>query len=434
MNKLEDMSYLSTNDFYMVYQPKFKNDVPVSAEALFRLRNSNIPIGDYLSKVTDTTLFDIGIISRVIFDINHNSNIKNVSANIYPESLLDNRFIDYVKSICSKINFDLTLELIETKYYLINEELINAMLDLKNVGIRFSLDDFGKDFSNDNALISLPISEVKVDGSLIDGIEDNFLKFKYLKFLNEMVSNLLNVNLVFEKVENIRQLELIKLINKNAIIQGYHLSMPLCLSDLDAFSKLNEIKASIEDFDVDNLLIDQKIFDFITENISKDDSLYQDKLNKFINEIDHFGIIGSENIHFTMKNYKKVFLSNSCYINNMLTNLLKNNHHLIIIRNSHGIVVYDNEAHQQLVGSSLVGKYFEDITFSNNTYAQCLNKDKEFLDSEKSFITDVEEFNNKFFETIREKIILNGRNFVMCSIYEISKKKFQHLIRKPNFH
>ena len=413
-------------DFRMVYQPKFKNDKIVGLEALCRPNIENVNISDLLGQLDDTCLFDLVVLERVLEDVyRYNDKIRSISVNIHPSTLIDDRFASYCSEIIKCVNVNITFELIETKYYEVNSYLLDSINKFKTMGFEFSLDDFGKDFSNDNALVNLPVSEVKVDSSLIKDIENNFLKFKYLKFLNEMLNSLIGKDLVFEGVENKRQLELIKLINGDAIIQGYYLSRPLELDCLIDFLDRNECNfktqssASYNDRLSVDMGIEREVFEYIKNNLTLTESIFSERLNCFVKHTDRFGTICSRNVRLTLDNYKKTFLSDGCYINNAFTNMLDKCDHLFVVRNRKGIVVYDNKLHQETIGQSLVGICPQELVLLNSDYQICLTKDQLLLESDKSFLIKNEEFGGAHYETIREKIKFNDEMFVLCSIYEL---------------
>ncbi|CAM5218682.1 hypothetical protein ALON55S_00764 [Alishewanella longhuensis] len=50
------------------------------------------------------------------------------------------------------------------------DETINAMNELRKLGIRFSLDDFGTGFSSLHYLTKLPIDTLKIDRSFVNNM------------------------------------------------------------------------------------------------------------------------------------------------------------------------------------------------------------------------------------------------------------------------
>lgn len=100
----------------------------------------------------------------VIKDLNTSFNIDN--------SLIEND--SFVKELLrasdefrSRTSNSVTIELTEHNFSRCDKKNL-AINSLKQNGITLSLDDFGKNFSNLNELLSYPYDEVKLDKSLID--------------------------------------------------------------------------------------------------------------------------------------------------------------------------------------------------------------------------------------------------------------------------
>ncbi len=67
----------------------------------------------------------------------------------------------------------LTLEFPEAVLMENPERNLNALQDLKNLGIRLCLDHFGTGLSSMSYLRRFPLDEIKIDGSLLKGVPEN---------------------------------------------------------------------------------------------------------------------------------------------------------------------------------------------------------------------------------------------------------------------
>ncbi len=199
-----------------LYQPKVQNGSIIGVEALLRVPGVK-NIESYVSMVTNKPLFDYTIIRKVLSDRReYHENIGcsfPVSINISIQSLESDYFIDKTAKLL-KNEPNVTLEITENDSYLSLERVKESMGILKSLGVKFSLDDFGKGFSDIEQVLSLDLDEIKVDGSLVNDIENNFYKFRHLKYTLDELEDISNFNIVIERVENKKQVNLIESLGK----------------------------------------------------------------------------------------------------------------------------------------------------------------------------------------------------------------------------
>lgn len=234
MNDIKNNKNVSMN-----YQPKYTCDKKlVSFESLFRWNNkkySNIPIYNIINLIEKTIYFDefnnYVIKESLCFAKKINENRKNiitVSINISARQLMKDSFINEFLDMIKKYNIPnniIGIELTET-VLLNNSKKTNENLQkLKDLGILIYLDDFGTGYSSLNYLISLPLSLVKIDKYFIWQTDKGN---KYIEILDCIVKicHTLNLPVVAEGVETVKQLELLKKLNVD-YIQGYLFSKPL---------------------------------------------------------------------------------------------------------------------------------------------------------------------------------------------------------------
>jgi EAL domain-containing protein (putative c-di-GMP-specific phosphodiesterase class I) len=93
--------------------------------------------------------------------------------------------------------------------------------------------DFGTGYSSLSNLSVLPINYIKIDKSIINGIEQLPMNIKICKLITEL-SHEAGWQVVAEGVENKNQLNLLKEINVD-FIQGYLYSKPLPFDELKKF-------------------------------------------------------------------------------------------------------------------------------------------------------------------------------------------------------
>ena len=100
----------------------------------------------------------------------------------------------------------------------------NKMRDIKKLGCKFALDDFGVGFSSIYHIKQLPIDLVKIDGSFIRHLEDEPEDQALVRAVVE-VAKVFGLQTVAEFVENEAILEILHLL-KVDYAQGYHISRP----------------------------------------------------------------------------------------------------------------------------------------------------------------------------------------------------------------
>ena len=116
------------------------------------------------------------------------------------------------------------------------EDLANATQNLqalKEAGFKIAIDDFGTEYSNFYLLLKLDIDVVKVDRSLVNGIDEDSLKKEVVNFISQ-IARIKNRDVVLEGVEQQREVDTIKAFhNERIFVQGYYYSKPVFKEVLD---------------------------------------------------------------------------------------------------------------------------------------------------------------------------------------------------------
>ncbi|WP_051623666.1 bifunctional diguanylate cyclase/phosphodiesterase [Clostridium hydrogeniformans] len=151
----------------------------------------------------------------------------SISVNVCAKQFEDPSFVRKVRDVLIETGLNpkyLELEITETVAMGNVEDKINKLLELKNLGIRISIDDFGVGYSSLNYLKRFPIDNLKIDKSFVMDIENESSK----SIISSIVSigKNLKLGIVAEGVETAEQFEFIKSQNCNKI-QGFLFSKPL---------------------------------------------------------------------------------------------------------------------------------------------------------------------------------------------------------------
>ncbi|OEC36890.1 diguanylate cyclase (GGDEF) domain-containing protein [Pseudomonas cuatrocienegasensis] len=127
----------------------------------------------------------------------------------------------------------LEFELTETAVMRRSEQVQQTMAALGQLGVRFSLDDFGTGFSSFVHLHSLPIALLKIDKSFVGGMDEREDNRQLVRAMINLAHNL-NLQVVAEGVESASQLALLRQYGCDQV-QGYLISQALALSELARF-------------------------------------------------------------------------------------------------------------------------------------------------------------------------------------------------------
>ncbi len=103
----------------------------------------------------------------------HNGHSPTMCVNLSMRQLQDPELVDKVEEALRRSALDankLKLEITETAVMEDEQLVINVLRDLRSLGVRISLDDFGSGYSSLNYVKNLPVDGLKIDKSFIDGL------------------------------------------------------------------------------------------------------------------------------------------------------------------------------------------------------------------------------------------------------------------------
>jgi diguanylate cyclase (GGDEF)-like protein len=126
------------------------------------------------------------------------------SINLSGQTLCDSGFLEFVRNELSRTKVTPKLvcfEVTETAAILNIDQAIELMSELRQIGCRFSLDDFGSGLSSFSYLKSLPIDYLKIDGQFVREIVEDPVSNAMVSAINQM-SHALGLQTIAEFVEN----------------------------------------------------------------------------------------------------------------------------------------------------------------------------------------------------------------------------------------
>lgn len=128
---------------------------------------------------------------------------------------------------------DLLLEVTESAYTDDARQLITVVEDLRAMGFRIEMDDFGSGYSSLNMLSDLPIDILKMDMKFIQNVRTDSKNFRMVELVLD-IANYLSVPVVAEGVETREECELLRKAGCD-IIQGYYFSKPVPPEEFEQF-------------------------------------------------------------------------------------------------------------------------------------------------------------------------------------------------------
>jgi len=216
---------------------------PTSIELLIRLNdNGNIICPDSFIPTAERyslmPMIDEWVINNTFDFINeynkkHDSDIR-VAINLSGQSLSEDSVLNLITKLLRK-NKHLKKELIcfeitETAAIANMSKAIEFIAQIKQIGCKFSLDDFGSGLSSFSYLKSMAVDNIKIDGVFIRDIHIDPINKIFVESIHN-ISKIMGIRTTAEYVENEEILNCIKSIGID-YAQGYHISKPVSIKKL----------------------------------------------------------------------------------------------------------------------------------------------------------------------------------------------------------
>lgn len=224
--------------FEMHYQPivPTHKDAPVIYEALIRLRDEEGNLGapalfidaaEHFGMIRD---LDKAVVERCIRtqgEMARKGKSPTLSLNLSGMSFGDNDLLEKMKKYFKQYKADpkkFIFEVTETAAMRDIEQARSFVSELKKLGSKFALDDFGVGFSSFFYIKHLEVDYIKIDGSYIRNLDSSKEDRLFVKSLVDLATGL-DIETVAEFVENKPILDELEKMNVS-YMQGYYLSRP----------------------------------------------------------------------------------------------------------------------------------------------------------------------------------------------------------------
>lgn len=231
----------------MWLQPKFAlaDGRPVGAEALVRWVHPQrgfvspaefVPFAEQTGHITLVTDWMLGEALRTLQAWEHTHPTLSIAVNVSTRDLQDASFAERVGQVVAASGVDpqrLRLEITESGLMEDAQKSVALLHALRQVGLPLSIDDFGTGYSSLAYLQKLPVSELKIDRSFIDGIDKAPGTQKLVKAMTEMAHGM-DLSVTAEGVETEAERAVIAQLGCD-VMQGYLGSRPLHGAALQAW-------------------------------------------------------------------------------------------------------------------------------------------------------------------------------------------------------
>lgn len=150
-----------------------------------------------------------------------------VSVNISPIQLCRADFVEMVTSVIADSGVEayrVKLEITESSIIKNVDDAIIKINLLRQFGVEVVMDDFGTGYSSLSCLRRLPISQIKIDKSFVDNIENNWDDEAIVRIIASL-GRALRVSVLAEGVENERQCRMLEMAGCS-LFQGYFFGRP----------------------------------------------------------------------------------------------------------------------------------------------------------------------------------------------------------------
>jgi EAL domain-containing protein (putative c-di-GMP-specific phosphodiesterase class I) len=223
----------------MYFQPQvyLETGRVFGAEALIRWKHPNrgyirpdyfIPIAEQSDLIYDITNWTINAVLWLMKEWPEMSQPLNVAINLSPKMF---EYQGLVETITEAANLfggnasQLTLEITESALMRDISTSIQCLQDLKDEGVKISIDDFGTGHSSMSHFKNIPAHELKIDHSFVTNLFENAIDRHIVDSVTKMAQGF-GLVVVAEGVEDQQTYDELKAIGCD-VVQGYFVGKPM---------------------------------------------------------------------------------------------------------------------------------------------------------------------------------------------------------------
>lgn len=234
------------DEFQMYYQPivNIKSGEMIAVETLIRWWSPKlglvspaelIPLAESTGLIVPLSNWILESVCKQIRTwLNNGLDALPSCVNISASQCSEPLFVERVANLLSTYNLAphyLELEFSETTMMQDINKTIHVLQQLKSLGVKIAMDDFGTGNSSLIYLKKMPLDIIKIDNYFIYNLSEDGQKLAITKALIQMGQNL-NLKVVAEGVETVSELNILRELRCHAM-QGFLFSKPLPSDDFE---------------------------------------------------------------------------------------------------------------------------------------------------------------------------------------------------------
>lgn len=250
---------IAQQQLHLYYQLQVdKNHRPIGAEALLRwihpirglvLPATFIPIAEESALILDVGrwVLDTACRQLALWAKNDETRRLTLAINVSAKQFAIPDFVANVADVLKNHQVDpsrLKLELTESVMLENMSSTVEKMHSLKSLGVGLAMDDFGIGYSSLSYLKQLPLDQLKIDQSFVQGITKDGSDAMLVQTIIDLATNF-NLNVIAEGVETESQLTFLKH-HECMSFQGFLFGMALPLNEFERLFHriINELTGS----------------------------------------------------------------------------------------------------------------------------------------------------------------------------------------------
>ncbi len=161
-----------------------------------------------------------------------------LAINLSGTSLSEDRFLDFVIEELQRQKLPdgaICFEITETAAISNLSRVVHFMQELKKLGCKFSLDDFGSGLSSFTYLKNLPVDYLKIDGQFIRNVVSDSVDESMVKAISE-VGHAMGIETIAERVESKEVLDKLGLLGIE-FAQGFYIARPASVQSFEPWGE-----------------------------------------------------------------------------------------------------------------------------------------------------------------------------------------------------
>jgi len=243
---------ISTNNLFLVYQPKINLDTLriTDVEALIRWQDEEegfvspaefIPMAEQTGLITQISEWVYEEAARQAAIWKKAGYSIPIAVNLSPHNLLDPKWLQKTELLLERHDLnssDISIEVTETAFMNRPDTVLAVLNSLNELGIKLSIDDFGTGYSSLSYMEKLPVNELKIDQCFVTKMIDNPRDKMIVELVIELAHGL-DLKVVAEGVEDRDVLLKLKEMGVDKA-QGFYMSRPQSPEDLQEWLLTSE--------------------------------------------------------------------------------------------------------------------------------------------------------------------------------------------------